>query len=494
MRATSLVIFLLVGCTGGDEGTKANKPDGETTSEVDPTTPANPIADQISIGKISAYQAVESILWAGGAAPSTLQAPVLEGRDATARVFLRPEATFVGGEVTVELTLSQGGADVSLGVVTQPLGTASVDDDLGSTFNFDLAADQLTADSELRVTVTAAGVPGESIVWDSATDLAAGLPTGETDDLTVVVIPIQYDGDGSGRLPDVTQARLDELRDAMYAVYPASSVTVRVGDTVPYASEVSAFNPLAWQNLLNTISAIRGEADETPNTYYYGMFMPDDDFYAYCVQGCILGLSELGFNTTNPSLRTSIGLSFSDIAASTMVHELGHAHGRFHAPCGGAAGADPNYPYPDALIGSWGYDLLTGELKDPSVYTDIMGYCPDIWISNYTYYSLWERIAELGTQTGARVADRRVTKLSTDGHGHTEVVGTVRVGDPTAGGLSVEVDVFDAAGAPAGRVPGWFFPNSHFAGGGVTLDRTLPEGWTAEVHGVPAGEAHLFYP
>ena len=31
-----------------------------------------------------------------------------------------------------------------------------------------------------------------------------------------------------------------------------------------------------------------------------------------------------------------------------------------HAPCGGAAGLDGGFPYPDGSIGAWGYDFEGG--------------------------------------------------------------------------------------------------------------------------------------
>ena len=68
-----------------------------------------------------------------------------------------------------------------------------------------------------------------------------------------------------------------------------------------------------------------------------------------------------------------------------MAHELGHTWGRLHSPCGNPTGSvDQHYPYPGGVIGVYGLELRNATLKDPSV-PDIMGYCGDPWVSDYTY-------------------------------------------------------------------------------------------------------------
>ena len=78
----------------------------------------------------------------------------------------------------------------------------------------------------------------------------------------------------------------------------------------------------------------------------------------------------------------TIGVSALD--GYTIAHELGHNMNLRHAPCGGPAGLDPDYPYFDGTTGAWGYDVLSGSLVSPRKH-DLMSYCPPGWISDFHF-------------------------------------------------------------------------------------------------------------
>ena len=78
-------------------------------------------------------------------------------------------------------------------------------------------------------------------------------------------------------------------------------------------------------------------------------------------------------------------VSFALPGAELMAHELGHNMGLSHAPCGGAGGPDPSYPYPGGSIGAWGYDFRGGARLVPPGRPDLMGYCGPRWISDYHF-------------------------------------------------------------------------------------------------------------
>jgi hypothetical protein len=83
---------------------------------------------------------------------------------------------------------------------------------------------------------------------------------------------------------------------------------------------------------------------------------------------------------------------------STMAQEIAHNFGRRHAPCGGPANVDPNYPAPNASIMEYGFDdsavTATGmdvAVYSPANYRDFMSYCDPAWISPYTFKALFNK-------------------------------------------------------------------------------------------------------
>jgi hypothetical protein len=102
--------------------------------------------------------------------------------------------------------------------------------------------------------------------------------------------------------------------------------------------------------------------------------------------------------------------------AEVLAHEIGHNFGRFHAPCGGPALVDPNWPnstHPGARTSSYGYDIFSGGLKPPTQF-DFMSYCDPSWISDFNYKALlaWHEghpaIAAAPVVTGTRRSSSNV--------------------------------------------------------------------------------------
>jgi hypothetical protein len=304
-------------------------------------------------------------------------------------------------------------------------------------------------------------------IWSSEDQ--GGLDVSPTDTVTLVIYPVRYAADGSQRLPDTSQGAIDEIRDTFYAMYPVDHVEIQVAEPITWTTPIGA--SAGWDGFLNHMTTLRTEADVPENTYFYGLFDPADDFDTFCQAGCTLGLSNLAPTPSDSWARASIGLGYRDHAASTLVHEVGHAHGRLHANCGGAAGTDPAFPYTNARLGSWGYDLVENEMIDPITTADMMSYCEPHWVSDYTFDALLTRItaiAEIEQSSStpeARMApklDWNLVQFDADGFGG---IGTPVRHRANPGGAPVEVELLGPGGEVVEVVEGYVASYDHLPGG-----------------------------
>ncbi|MEQ1506095.1 MAG: hypothetical protein ABMB14_27935 [Myxococcota bacterium] len=486
------VLVAMSGCSktylgsGDDDDDAFVDPTGTPPSTTDPVTstpePVRPLVSDLEIAKVSLFQGVEAVLVENGKVPNALQMPVIIGRPGLLRVFVAPNGSWTPRKVTGILTVTSTDGTTVL-ESTLRVDEASRPDE-STTINFDLDGALLkrTTEFHLELVEETPDGPGggleQDVVWDS--DALGGLDADNTDELQIVLVPVRYNADGSGRLPDTSPQQVQRIEDLAMGVYPATSVTVRVDPPFDWDEPIGAFNGNQWGDILSAINALRDRANEAPNTYYYGMFVPEPTIAAFCNQGCILGLSLLAFTAQDPYFRASVGIGYTgDYTSETIVHEFGHAHGRSHADCGGASGTDPQYPYPGAKIGVWGNSVVTGEVFGPQDTVDMMSYCTPIWVSDYTFYALYERMNTVAGQN-RRIAPTPRTALRVLDDGSSVSAGTMSLAD-TAGAPRVDIRVFDASGVSQGQTTAAFFPYDHVAGGFVALDEQLPEGWTAEV-------------
>lgn len=84
-------------------------------------------------------------------------------------------------------------------------------------------------------------------------------------------------------------------------------------------------------------------------------------------------------------------------------HELAHTYGRKHPGfCGGNSHDDDDYPYIDGITGQTGFDLgdaalgLSMDVYPGNIHHDLMTYCDDQWMSDYTYEGIMDYLEDLG--------------------------------------------------------------------------------------------------
>ncbi len=433
-----------------------------------------------TVFRVGIMQGVDNVIYRQGQ-DVRRKVPVLAGRDGLLRFYVNVIDEFEARDLTGVLELR----DLEGTVVETLTETAFIDgisqtESLPSSINFRLSGDQITQGTEFRFELREAdrrrrGGLEEDAVFDSRIDITS-LNARPTSPLTLVIVPIRYQADGSGRVPDLTPRRVNEIRDAMYALYPTSDVTVRVEDPLDWFEQISP-GGAGWGSILGTIGNRAATSGDPVNTYYYGVFDPAPSIQQFCRRGCILGLATLA-TLAEDFPRGSVGLGFPETVVGTLVHEVGHSHGLRHAPCGSASNVDREYPYEDAELGVWGYSLVSDELRPPERH-DMMSYCDPIWISDYNFGLLHDRILEL--REFERSQPFEVTRLYVDGSGTVLTSGTVRIRQPALGTERVEVDVFDATGELVRTVEAAFDPFDHIDGGVVVLDEVLEDGLTARV-------------
>jgi hypothetical protein len=344
--------------------------------------------------QIAVYQSVKIPVMQDGAevAAASRNASVVEGRDTMFRVFVTLGGGWTARELSARLTLTPAGGQPAVYYSKKTISASSVDSDVKTTFQLfvppSAMAAALTYSIEVVECTSQSGTAGAAR-FPASGDINLGVKT--TGGLKIKILPIQVDT----LLPDTSATALAGYASYMSAMYPIDAISITVGDTLTTTS------PLDWSGTLDQIRAKRSSDKPTADVYYFGLVKPASTLKAYCGSSCTTGIGFVvtsATGTTAGSGRAAMGIAFGDqYSWETMAHEIGHNHGRNHAPCstggGMPAGVDPNYPYANAALGCWGYDARTQKLFDPTKSTDIMSYCTNQWSSDYTYVGITTRVA-----------------------------------------------------------------------------------------------------
>ena len=384
---TALALIGFAGCGNASPGSQADPTPAEPTAK---------LSDKIQIDQIAIYQGVKVTLVDEAAviAQKKINAPVIPGRPALVRVHAKPLEYRLKLKATAELHVHVDGRP---DVVVKDAGKSVVtldDSALSSTFNFELGADDIAPGATLDVTVHDDAAPDDTIQFpDDGTKLPMNVgPLAPT--LRVKFVPVKYDADGSGRVPDLSDKTLEDYKSTLYRLYPVSRVEVAVRDPLRWPMKVTPDGD-GWDDLLSAIIKTRTQDRVEDDLYYIAVFDPTDSAGEWCADGgCILGVAPQAM-LRDVTLRVAMITGFSH-NEDTLAQELGHAMGRAHAPCGGASAVDPNWPYGRANIGVWGYDIVDKTLIDPEDRVfDFMGYCHPTWVSDYTVAGLYDRMVKV---------------------------------------------------------------------------------------------------
>lgn len=463
----ALGIGAIAACGGGD----ANEPAPDTSGEIDVAPQA--FGEVLSVDQIAVYQGVKVSL-VRGAERVAPNAPIIADRPALIRMHTRIPLGSKVPKLTAELRVrTPGQPDIVL--VSGPRDITPFNEgDLSSSFYWELTADQVKDGARLSVEIYDPSGGDASVIRYPADgelpmNVGALAPT-----LKVRFVPIEYQADGSNRVPTMDKRTIDAYRDTLYKLYPVSAVDITVRDVMAWPLEVRGSGE-GWSQLLDAVIRTRENDETADDVYYVGVFTPAETQREYCQSGgCILGVAPAQTLGEDVSLRTAMIVGYhSERSHGTLAQELAHAMGRMHAPCGNPVGIDRSFPYSDASIGTWGWDVLERRFIDPETVFDFMSYCNPVWVSDYTYAAIYDRMVEVERDKRPDVGapDREPMKTY-----HVEKDGSLREG-PTIRGVarsSDELVLEDAAHETIGTVRGSYHPVSNLGGGMLVTPTEIP--------------------
>ena len=269
---------------------------------------------------------------------------------------------FQGGVLASELTIPAPGLSVPL---------SPNEGSLASSWNVAVPGALIQPDLSIVAEVDPANAVVESDESDNAfpasgTPLALDVRTTSAFSVRFVSVVQSV----NGRAGNVTDANKDGFLAATMKFHPLAAYDADVR-SMPYTTTTPAVDKdnanNAWTTILSQVDALR--AADGSARHYYGVVNPS-------YGSGVAGIGYVGGNTA---------LGWDHAGADLVAaHEWGHNWGRKHAPCGGAGNPDPAYPYAGGAIGVYGFDVAAETLEPPTS-PDLMGYCNNEWISDYTY-------------------------------------------------------------------------------------------------------------
>lgn len=359
-----------------------------------PTEPE--LEDLLEVEEVALYQGVKRPL-VGASVGFAPEIPAVSKRPALLRVFFSPRRALIGRVLSGRLDWdAEDGQPPHVFSSTATVYGRSTDGALASSLNFEIPASAMTSGVEWSLEIrdeTVCPPPEASTpTFRIPTTGTHTLQSWDVGPLDVTLVPFRYLPDGSGRLPDLSPERLRIYREVLLGMFPVEDVRIRVRPPVDWDRTISG-DARSWTPLLIELYALRARDAPPPSTYYYGLIQPTEEFRAY--RGTVAGVASVA-GPSSVGTRGGVGLGYPvPFSGDIMAHELGHAMGRLHAPCGDPESVDPDFPDANlgATLGSWGYDHIGSTLLDPRTHKDFMSYCSPTWISDYSFARLVERLA-----------------------------------------------------------------------------------------------------
>ena len=231
--------------------------------------------------------------------------------------------------------------------------------------------------------------------------------------MEMTLVPVHFASDSNKtHNSEVTEfaqevATRDETGFMWYVrnILPIGDLRVRVRE--PYVTQSDEADDGAIA-LLDEIAMLRFLEAKGTQEYYHGLWarprvVSDYTTWQASGFGMLPGYSAI----------SEVFLSDQDVllGRGVFAHELGHNLSLLHAPCGNPDGADPDFPYSEGAVGTFGYGYeRSSDLGptrgphgsiSPRWFRDLMSYCDPKWTSDYSFTKAMEHRIDLAGTRGA---------------------------------------------------------------------------------------------
>jgi len=316
--------------------------------------------------------------------------PLVAGRDAYIRVFARANQT-TSTTTSVRVNLFMGSTLVNTLTLTNssPVPMTPDQADLATSWNGVVPGQFIQPGLSFLADVDPANTVVEGKETDNtfpASGTPAALDVRAVPPLKITFVPViqRYAKTLAG---NVSTSNTENFLGDARRMLPLRDVDVQLH--APYTTSdslelTSSDANSEWLHVLSEIDALR--VAESSVRHYFGVVKVS-------YTSGIAGYGYIGGQAV-------VAWDYMPSGRTVAAHELTHNFGRLHAPCGGVADRDPNFPNSDGSIGVFGYDLSTSTLRLPSS-PDLMGYCSNPWISDYNYVGVMNFRGSSSTETSA---------------------------------------------------------------------------------------------
>jgi hypothetical protein len=371
--------------------------------------PPGPWARNVAIGLVEVSQGVFIKVGEGATVvpAGERNAPLIERRPLLVRVHVTPEAGFTARRLRGVVTVGSGDGSKQYEDAKMIAGKSDPER-VETTFNVLVPAEDVKGGAGLSVAVYEAGPamgddPASPPRFPAMNAVDLGVKTGRMV-LDVVVVPVTGPG---GAIADTPERRLS-LEKQIYDLYPVQKVNLRF-----HAPHVAAAKLTTSSAGFTILRNLRTMEQAKPHEYYHLIVTRADANYSFAGVASGAGAS-MGDGNRRVAI-TVTSQRVIDGNPNTMAHELGHNHGRNHAPACGATG-DSMYPLPMGQMAVNGFAITEMALKSKTRFRELMGYCRPRWVSDYTWKALETRVRAVSAFANAQPSAMALMGRSIQGY------------------------------------------------------------------------------